>query len=227
MMGIFARQVAAIAALLVANDAAMATNALDRKQDVLCSQKPPSEEIFRSEYCNALSDMREPIAPLADHSKSKEVYRLFWFRSFHPAIIIRIDISSDIRGSLTLHSLQTITALGDRRIETVNRPIDSTKDLSHEQIARFRKLIAAANFWKLPSQFHLDMGFGRFGTPIPKDQEVVVSDGAQWVIEGQDRTRYHLIGDEGSFPGPVWDIGLAMLHLAQQTNPSWLMGPVY
>ncbi|HEY1962145.1 MAG TPA: hypothetical protein VGG69_06995 [Rhizomicrobium sp.] len=201
--------------------------AADEAAHVLCGEKPSTQEIFRAEYCDGLRQMHEPAVPADHHPNSREVYRFLWFRSFHPAVIIRIDVLPDMSGTLTLHSLQTITALSNRRVEVANRPIDSIKLLSRRHIAGFRELVASAEFWKSPSQFHLDMGFGPLGTPIPKDQEIVASDGAQWVIEGENKNQYHLMGDEGSIPGPVWDIGLAMLHLAQKTNPSWLMGPVY
>jgi len=117
--------------------------------------------------------------------------------------------------------------LTDRDLTVAETPIDSTSLLNREQIKEFRRLIAVEDFWKLPSQFHLDMGFGSLGTSIPKGHGIVASDGAEWVIEGQSKNQYHLIGDEGGFPGPVWNVGLAMLHMAQDGNPLWLMGPVY
>ena len=196
-------------------------------QEVLCSAALRPEEILRNEYCDALSEMHESKVPLDSHADSSEAYRFLWFRSFAPAVIVRIDVLHNGTGTLTLHSDRTITSLRGVDLVIAELPINSKGLLNRKQVAEFRKLIATENFWKLPSQFHLDMGFGALGTPIPKGQGIVVSDGAQWVIEGQSKTRYHLIGDEGSLPGPVWNIGLAMLHLAQDTNPSWLMGQVY
>lgn len=211
--------------LLLFLSASYATAASQPK--VLCSDVPAPDQIFRGEYCAGLQEMHEPIVPLEGHPESLEVYRFLWFRSFHPAVIIRIDIARNMTGFLTLHAAKTITSFSDLQVVTADKPINSTTTLSRQQVAVFRKLVASKKFWTLPSQFHLDMGFGPFSSPLPKGQEIVVSDGAQWVIEGQSRSRYHIIGDEGGFPGPVWDIGLAMLHSAQRENPSWLMGPVY
>lgn len=193
----------------------------------LCSDKPSLDEIIRSDYCDGLNSMHEPTIPAASHPNSKEVYRFLWFRSFHPAVIVRIDVAPDMTGTLTLHSDRTIVLQRELTSQQTKQPINSVTALTRQQVAALRKLIRHDRFWNSPSQFHLNMEFGPFATPIPKGQEILVSDGAQWVIEGQSGDRYHVIGDEGGFPGPVWDIGLAMLHLAQRANPLWLMGPVY
>lgn len=214
--------VAMVAPIFAAESATSAAS-----QEVLCSAALLPTEIFRNTYCDALSEMHEPKTPLDGHADSSEVYRFLWFRSFAPSVIARIDVLRDGTGTLTLHSDRTITSLRGLDLVISDTPVNSTRLLNRKQVTVFRRLVAVENFWKLPSQFHLDMGFGSLGTPIPEGQGIVVSDGARWVIEGQSKTRYHLIGDEGSLPGPVWNIGLAMLHLAQDKNPSWLMGPVY
>jgi hypothetical protein len=142
--------------------------------------------------------------------------------------VIRIDVQPNGSGLLTLHSPQTLVAEGESRTEIANRPINRLGKLGAQEASMFKALLIRANFWTAPAQYHLDMGFGQFGTSIPKDDEVIMSDGAQWVIEGQDRTRYHVIGDDGgAFDGPVKDIGTAMIELAQMKFPSWRRGPIY
>lgn len=201
-------------------------------EHVLCSDLPDKQSLtdYRSSYCDQLTAMHEPAIPSATHPDSTEIYRLLWFRSFHPLVIVRIDMRSDGSGLLTLHADRTI--LSEKQLESRQsaQPIDSIRTISSEQVAEFRRLIGHQDFWNVPSQFHLDMGFGPFATPIPKEQQIVVSDGAEWVIEGQKGSRYRVTGDEGvalGEDGPVQQIGLAMIKLAQITNPQWLTGPIY
>ncbi|HEX4860978.1 MAG TPA: hypothetical protein VFV07_07050 [Rhizomicrobium sp.] len=172
---------------------------------------------FRAGYCEVLTPMREPIIPLQDAGKAVESYRLFYLRSFDPAIVLRLEIQSDTDASLRAVELQTHTD----RIRLAR-----TAYLTPEQIAEFRALIAGQKFWTAPSEFHVRMGFGPFAAKLA--ETVVMSDGAQWVVEGMDAQRYHVMGDDGgAFDSPVREIGLAMLDMAGKKFPGLNVKPIY
>jgi len=172
---------------------------------------------FRAGYCEVLTPAREPIAPLRGAGKAVESYRFFYLRSFDPAIVLRLEIQSDADASLRAVELQT---------RTDHIQLARTAYLTPEQIAEFRALIAAQKFWTAPSEFHVRMGFGPFASPLAED--IVMSDGAQWIIEGMDARRYRVMGDDGgAFESPVREIGLAMLDLAEKKFPELDVKPIY
>lgn len=184
----------------------------------LCSGPfPDTADDFRSSYCEVLKTTREPVAPLQDVGKNVESYRLLYMRSFDPVIVLRLEIQSDTGASLRAVEVRT---------HSDQIQLARTAFLTPEQIAKFRAFIVAQNFWTAPTEFHLVMGFGPFATKV--SDAVVMSDGAQWIIEGMDAGCYHVMGDDGgAFESPVREIGMAMLNLAEKKFPELDVKPIY
>ena len=173
---------------------------------------------FRSGHCADLKVFHEPAAPVEGIGKTVESYRLLYLRSFDPPIALRLEIQSDTGASLSAKELRTHS---ERML------LARTAYLTPEQIANFRALIAQQNFWTAPSEFHVRMGFGPFATPL-SESGLVMSDGAQWIVEGIDARRYHVMGDDGgAFESPVREIGLALLDLAEKKFPGLDVKPIY
>jgi len=187
----------------------------------LCSGELPvqARDDYRYDTCEMLKPMNESVAPMRVEANAVEAYRLFYLRSFHPPIVLRLEIHSDSEATLSGKQLFTHTD----RVQYAR-----TAYLTASQIADFRTLIAKEDFWTAPSEFHVMMGFGPFSSPIPKGDAVIMSDGAEWIVEGIDAKRYHVMGDDGgAFAGPVREIGLAMIALAKKKLPMLSVEPVY
>lgn len=107
---------------------------------------------------------------LLDISDNTEVYRFLWLRSFHHPIFVRIERNGN---SIQLFSKELDGGGGydpGNILKTVN------KNLDESQWCEFLSLLEKSEFWKVSSE-----------------KEVMVNDGAQWILEGVKDSRYHIV----------------------------------
>ena len=192
----------------------------------LCNDKSPLEKSYKKWYCSPLIAMNEPGAPLAKLGSFSEVYRFLWYRSFDPAVVVTIKLVSSTEGTVTVHALANWSGSETSPLDGNHVP-DQPAPLDKTDISAIHAAIQSTNFWNLPTEFHVEMGFGLLSTPIPAKDEVVVNDGAIWIIEGLQNNRYHLIGDFGGLGSPVDTVGSAMLDLVRRKFPSFDVKPIY
>lgn len=150
-------------------------------------------------YSRVLTCLNEPSLLELGKERNREVYRFLWIRSFHRAVAVRFEVRTDQTGMLTTKVangeggfLQTITHL----IEDVSRP------LSREQTRAFLSELERTGFWSL------------HGGPL--DQ--VGADGAQWIIEGVRKGKYHVVDRWSPKTGPIRELGLMFLFGMAQMN---------
>ena len=112
--------------------------------------------------------------PLCDSAGvPAEVYRLTWLPSFHPTVVVRIE------RTLSAYILIAKAESGAGGYEPGHLARDTTYTLGEGERAEFVSLLSAADFWTVPT------------TPPP--DRLGGFDGAQWVLEGLGRGRYHVV----------------------------------
>src|SRR5262249_48651683 len=112
---------------------------------------------------------------------------------------------------------------------TAHLNFEKTVTLTAAEWRRVAQAFDKANFWTLPSEFHVSMGFGSLSTPIPDRDVEVLTDGARWILEGLDAGHYHLIGDSplNHRDSPLFVLGSVLLNLAHEKAPEFVIDPVY
>ena len=138
-------------------------------------------------YSSVLYGLEEK--PLWPPNPKQVTYRFAWMRSFHDQVSITMDVQPKGDGQLGLHIYRRVP----QHLES------STQTLNKEQVARVVSLIEEANFWKMTTE-----GEGPQGT-----------DGAEWVLEGVQGGRYHVVTRWDASGTPF---GKALLELLQLSN---------
>jgi len=109
----------------------------------------------------------------ASSDATPEVYRLTWLPSFHPTVIVRIQRSSGD------YHLTAKAESGAGGYEPGHLARDTSFTLREAEASEFAGLLSAARFWAMPTE--------------PPPNGTIGSDGAQWVLEGLVRNRYHVV----------------------------------
>jgi len=144
-------------------------------------------------YSNHLRAMREPPLSKTSTDKLLTVYRFLWLRSFHPPIAIRVSIRPD--GTASLVTKMTDGA-GGYKPGTLTW--NQSFDIAASQVSTLRRLLEKANFSEM-------------STHVPP----AGNDGAQWIVEGVQAGRYHVV-DRWSPEGTDYaNIGLYLLNLSR------------
>ncbi|NIT03983.1 hypothetical protein GTO10_03580 [Candidatus Saccharibacteria bacterium] len=114
-------------------------------------------------------------------NEENRVYRFLWLRSFHVPIAIRLTVDSSGAGSLTTKML---SGAGGYCPGILIK--DETITVMKEDVREFISLLQKANYWELPT-----------------NKKVLGLDGAEWIIEGVNGGRYHVVNrwtpEEGEF----------------------------
>jgi hypothetical protein len=136
-----------------------------------------NEDQFATNYYGAwLSFFSEPsLLKEASEEPGKETYRFLWLRTFHHAVVIRLDVANDGTGSLVAKTAAGAAGFGlrDRKIiENTSRPV------SGDEVQSLLTSINGKDFWRSPSYTRDD----QTGT-----------DGSEWVLEGTNDGRYHVV----------------------------------
>ena len=136
-----------------------------------------NQEQFATNYYGAwLSFFKEPSLLKEDsEGAAKEVYRFLWLRTFHHAIVIRLDVAKDGTGNLV-----TKVSTGEAGFGMRNRKIigETSRPVSRDEVQSLLTLINEKGFWTTPSYTKTD----QTGT-----------DGSEWVLEGRNGGKYHVV----------------------------------
>lgn len=139
-------------------------------------------------YSGILMTWDEPSIWELSRGKEAQFYRFLWIGTWRGPVIVRLEINAD--GTACLYGWGP----------TGSPSCSVTKVLSKEQSEEFFRRIAVAGFWSLPTRGD------RKGT-----------DGANWIFEGAQDGRYHVVerwSPGGGPDGPVRDLGLYFLSLS-------------
>lgn len=143
-------------------------------------------------YSRQLRALQEPSLYKRDSKSVKAVFRFTWLRTFHHPVSVRLEILPN--GAGRLHSKMTSGAGG---YEPGKLKVDEIKEVEPGAVEKLLGMIDEARFWELPATIE-DMGL----------------DGAQWIIEGLQGDRYHVVDRWSPDNGPVRKIGLFLLDLS-------------
>lgn len=136
-----------------------------------------NQEQFANNYYGAwLSFFNEPsLLKQASEKSPKETYRFLWLRTFHHAVVIRIDVARDGAGTLV-----TKVSDGEAGFGMPNRKIieDTSRPMSVDAVQSLLASIDEKGFWTTP-------------TYTMNDQTGM--DGSEWVLEGTNGGKYHVV----------------------------------
>ncbi len=107
---------------------------------------------------------------LLNVSDEKEVYRFLWLRTFHHPMFVRVERSGI---SIQLFSKEFDGAGGYTPGKELRK---EHKILDAQQWCEFLSLLEKSKYWQMPSEKNL-----------------LVHDGAQWILEGVKDGRYHVV----------------------------------
>jgi hypothetical protein len=130
-------------------------------------------------YSKHLRALREPsVAALA--GKQGHAYRFLWLRTFDAPIALRVDVAPDGSGTLTVKATSGRGGYEPGTLVTHQR-----RAMPPAEVRQFLSRLSTARFWALPTRERPD---------IAEDGSITVSaDGAQWILEGVRRGRYHVV----------------------------------
>jgi hypothetical protein len=137
-------------------------------------------------YASHLNALDEPV--LRDSLPAK-VYRFTWLRSFHKPVVIRLE---NFNGTVTLYWKVGGGAGG---YEPGKMIVNKSKVLTLKNWNDFVASVNSINFWNLPTT---RSGIG--------------SDGAQWILEGKELGKYHVVDRQSG--GKIESVCLKLLELS-------------
>jgi len=112
--------------------------------------------------------------PICDRTGAPtDVYRLTWLPTFHPTVVVRIERSD----SGDIFTAKAVSGAGGYEPGHLAR--DTTYTLKEADSREFVRLLNEADFWAMPT--------------TPPSDGTIGLDGAQWVLEGMGRGRYHVV----------------------------------
>jgi len=137
-------------------------------------------------YASHLNALEEPV--LSDTLPAK-VFRFTWLRTFHKPIVIGLENSND---SIILYWKVCDGAGGYEPGKIIE---NKSKVLTIKEWTDFVSSINSINFWNLPTT----------------QSGIVGTDGAQWILEGKELGKYHVV-DRWS-GGKIENVCLKLLEL--------------
>jgi hypothetical protein len=156
---------------------------------------PASDEERRLWYSMPLARIGEPSLSCG-HAAEAQSYRLLWLNSQGHPVVIRITRTGNV---IMLYAFQlsgwggtdpgSLTGYTHRRLD-------------NGDWIRLQTALKNAEFWRLPTSGNL------YG-----------SHGGQWVIEGNDRGRYHLVDRWSPAAGPYRALGDLFFELSGWIKP--------
>jgi len=99
------------------------------------------------------------------------VFRFTWLRTFNNPIVIGLENNND---TITLYWK---VCDGEGGYEPGKLILNKKKQLSLNEWTQFQQTIDKLNFWKLETA----------------QNEIMGTDGAQWILEGKELGRYHIV----------------------------------
>ena len=189
------------------------------------SDKPRADSFVQNWYSSALYSFKEPL--LSQNFVGHSIYRFLWLRSFHRPVVFTLH-QSEGQVWLNTKMLDRQPRFYDDRIGVIpnedqgeyikdgyfvdkkepgllvriadrkaNIIYNKNISLSDKEWNIFEQLLSKANFWKLPT--NIDDGS---------------TDGAQWVIEGHLKNKYHIVDSHGPLTDGFGELGLFLIKLS-------------
>lgn len=137
-------------------------------------------------YSSHLKALEEPV--LRDSLPAK-IFRFTWLRTFHNPIVIRIENRNN---TVTIYWKVND---GEGGYEPGKIIENKSKTLTLKEWTGIVDKINAINFWNLPST----------------ENEILGDDGAQWILEGKELGKYHVV-DRWS-GGEIGNLCLELINL--------------
>ena len=134
---------------------------------IIIDQGKESKWYGNTWYSEMLFALHEPV--LANYTGNKEIFRFTWLRSFHNPVAIRIQKLED---DITLIVKVSNGAGGYKPGQII---IDKTIPLSIGDWNNFMHKVEKIDFWNLPLNDPSNLG----------------DDGAEWILEGVTKSKYH------------------------------------
>jgi len=189
------------------------------------SDRPSSDSFVQNWYSSALYSFKEPL--LSQNFVGHNVYRFLWLRSFHRPVVFTLHQSEgqlwlntkmldrqprfydDRIGGIPKEEIEEyikegyfvdkkepdlLVRIADRKANII---YNKNTSLSEKEWKEFEQLLAKARFWTLPSR--IDDGS---------------TDGAQWVIEGHLKNKYHLVDYHSPYNNEYQKAGLFLIKLS-------------
>lgn len=145
---------------------------------------------FKSQwYSWQLRALKEPSLLQLSKDTASRCYRFLWLRSFNHPVAIRINIRADGTGVLT-----TKVASGEGGFRPGALILNESRPLTSEEARSFLAQIKKTDFWNLPNPVNDQTG----------------TDGSQWVIEGVEHGRYHVVDRWMPKAGPIHELGVTL-----------------
>ncbi len=131
-------------------------------------------------YSSHLRALREPSFAVLAGDRRAHAYRFLWLRTFDAPIALRVNVSPDGSGTLTVK-----TTSGRGGYEPGTLVTHQRRAMPRAEVRRFLSRLTTARFWQLPT---------RERPEIEADGTITVTaDGAQWILEGVRRGRHHVV----------------------------------
>src|SRR2546426_8894883 len=147
-------------------------------------------------YSSHLRAMGE--SSLSCGADSMETYRFLWLRTFHRPVSVR----SAKRGDGAKLTVVELHGAGGYSPGTVASRRE--KELSPKDWAALTAAVRAIDFWGMPAR-SADDDFGL--------------DGAQWILEGRQAAKYHVVDRWSPQTGPCREAGITFLKVADVQRP--------
>ncbi len=189
------------------------------------SDRPKADSFVQNWYSSALYSFKEPV--LSQNFVGHNIYRFLWLRSFHRPVVFTLhqrdgnvwlntkmldrQPNFDDDGIVGLPKEEQeefikegyvvdnknpdlLLRIADRKANII---FNKNISLSYKEWNEFEELLVKANFWKLPN--NIDDGS---------------TDGAQWVIEGHLKNKYHVVDSHGPLTDGFGQLGLFLIKLS-------------
>ena len=185
----------------------------------------PSDSFVQNWYASALYNFKEPV--LSQTFIGHDTYRFLWLRSFHRPVVLSLHRTQDlvwlntkmldqqpdfyddrVRGLpkdyqqeylqegyvVDKQDPDLLIKLADRKANII---YNKTMIVSDKEWNEFEQLLQAAKFWDLP-----------------KDIDDGSTDGAEWVIEGHFKNKYHVVSYHSPYDNEYEKAGLFLIKLS-------------
>ena len=130
-----------------------------------------------------------------EKSKNEDfhAYRFFWMRSFHLPASFDLEINIDGSAQLTVEGLMEIGSLYKEKFAK-----RKSFKISKNAVNKFLDYLEKADFWN-----------------IPQNEPARGLDGANWIIEGAKKGKYHIVDRWSPEDGPFREASLYLIKLSK------------
>jgi hypothetical protein len=171
------------------------------------SDDPNRDGFTQDWYSRHLKALDEPSLWEMSKSSTDQVYRFLWLRTFHHPVAVRLNVTDDGTGLLTVKE-----ADGAGGYEPGKVIVNRTSKVSKQKTKLFLDKIEELGYWNLP-------------TREEKSKTVIILDGSRWVLEGVRDGKYKVVDHWTPKDGPVRDLGVFLVFdLAEMKVPQ---GDIY